>query len=35
MNPNNPAWIAARDMAMFGVMFFFVLWMKNRRGDDD
>lgn len=29
------AYIAARDMAMFGVMFFFVIWMKNRRGDGD
>lgn len=31
----SPAYIAARDMGMFGVMFFFVRWMKHRRGDDD
>lgn len=31
----NPAYMAARDMAMLGVAFFFVRWMKHRRGDDD
>jgi len=31
----SPAYLAARDMAMFGVAYFFVMWMKKRRGDDD
>lgn len=29
------AYIAARDMAMAAVAFFFVKEMKRRRGDDD